>query len=297
MKTKKVFYVLMMVAAIVFAQSCSKNDGGSISETDLALAQDEAYVDALFEEVDNTVSYEVALLDANGYVNSGLKSTESDICRTISVDHPDFTSFPKIITIDYGDGCTVVFRDDTITRKGQIIVTLTDRWFVPGAEHIVTFNEFYINGTKIEGTRTITNLGLNDENHIETSIELVGGKITFEDATWMTRDASHMREWIRHFNPQNDTVIITGIANGTNVKGEEYQREITEPLVLVHCDEYKWRWVIVDGLVTITNSAAGVTTIDYSAEDCNGIVIINKNGFHHNYIFKYNHRHHYSGHR
>jgi hypothetical protein len=296
MKTKKLIFLLTMAAAIVFAQSCSKDDGRSISETDLALAQDEAYADALFEEIDNTVTYEITLLDANGYIDSGLKSTESDICRTISVDHPDSTSFPKIITIDYGDGCTVVFRDDTITRKGQIIVTLTDRWFVPGAKHIITFNEFYINGAKIEGTRTITNLGLNDEKHIEIRIELAEGKITFEDATWMTRDASHIREWIRHFNPQNDTALITGTASCTNVKGEDYQRVITEPLILVHCDEYKWRWVIVDGLVVITNSETGEITIDYSAEDCDGVVIVNKNGYHHHYIFKYNHRYHRGGH-
>src|SRR3990172_5946598 len=136
MKKKKTMLGLIMAAAVAIflTQSCSKDDGGSISESDLALAQDEAYADALFEEIDNTVSDEVAGLDGNGYLNIGLKSTGDDICRTVTVDHPDSTSFPKVITIDYGDGCTMIFRGDTITRKGQIRITLTNRWFVPRAE-------------------------------------------------------------------------------------------------------------------------------------------------------------------
>jgi len=300
MKRNKRFLGLMLIAlTIVFlTPSCSKEDDGSISETDLALAQDEAYADALYEEIDNMVVSEITALDASGYLSADLKSTtEEEPCYTVTVDHPDSTHFPKVVTIDYGEGCTIVFRDDTITRKGQIILTVTDRWFMPGAENIVTFNNFYLNDVKIEGTRTITNLGLNEELHLEMGIVLEGGKITFNDTTWMTRDANHVREWIRHYSPQNDTVLITGSANGTNVLGQQYSRVITESLVLVHCQEYKWRWVIVDGSVEVTNSETGVTTIDYSADGCDGTVMINKNGYRHNHEFKYNHsRHHRGGH-
>jgi len=296
MKTKNVIWGIAMIAASFYMQSCSKSDDGSISEADLTLAQDEAYADALYEEVDNTVSAELSALDGNGYSVMGLKSTEDDICSTITVDHPDSTSFPKVITIDYGDGCTMIFRDDTITRKGQIIITLTNRWWVPGAEHIITFNEFFINDVKIEGTRTITNLGMNDAYHFEMSIVLEGGKITFNDTAFMTREASHLREWIFASNPQNDTVLITGTATGLNVMGETYNRVIVEPLVLVHCDEYRWRWVIVDGLVEITNSSSGTTTIDYTADGCDGTVIVNKNGYRHNYEFKFHRRNHRNNH-
>lgn len=298
MKTKKRFlgFVIATALAVFFQYSCSKEESGSISETDLALAQDEAYADALYEEVDNMVVDEITSLDGNAYSTVSLKSTsDDDQCFTVTVDHPDSTHFPKVVTLDYGEGCTVIFRDDTITRKGQIIITVTDRWFMPGAEHIVTFNDFYLNDVKIEGTRTITNLGFNDADNLEIGIKLEGGKIIFNDTTWMTRDAEHVREWIRDFPPQNDTLRITGSANGINVLGETYSRVITEPLVMVHCSEFKWRWVIVDGTVEITNSATGTTTIDYTADECDGTVIINKNGYRHNYEFKYNYHNHHKG--
>ncbi len=89
--------------------------------------------------------------------------------------------------------------------------------------------------------------------------------------------------------------LITGSANGINVKGETYSRIITEPLVLVHCKDYSWRWVIVGGSVEVTNSVTGNTTINYTATDCDGTVIINKNGFRHNYPFVYK-RHNHRGH-
>ena len=289
-------FMLALVTALFILPSCSKEDDGMISETDLALAQDEAYADAVYTEIDNMVVAEITTLDGNAYLTSGLKSTyDEEPCYSVTVDHPDSTRFPKVITIDYGDGCTVVFRDDTITRKGQIIITITDRWFMPGAENRVTFNDFYFNDIKVEGTRTITNLGINDDGNLEMGIVLEEGKIVFNDTTWMTREADHVREWIRSATPQNDTVIITGSAHGINVLGQEYSRNITEPLVLVHCWEYKWRWVIVDGTVEIINSVTGASTIDYSAEGCDGTVIVNKNGYRHNYEFKYNHRHHKHG--
>ncbi len=294
MKTRIAIFGLMAItmSTLIFTQSCSKEKDGSISASDLSLAQDEAYADALYEEVDNLVSTEITTLDNNSYSTSTLKSTEESFCYTVSVDHPDSTSFPKVVTMDFGSGCSIVFNGDTITRSGQIIVTVTDRWFVQGSKHIVAFNNFFMNGVKIEGTKTRTNLGLNSENHLELGIELVCGKVIFNDTVMMTREASHVREIIRTFSPQNDTILITGSANGTNVLGQTYTREIIEPLVMVHCTDYKWRWVIIDGIVELTNSETGTSTIDYSASGCDGGVIVNKNGYRHNYDFKYKYNHH-----
>ncbi len=298
MRAKKVYLWLLIagMASVFFTQSCSKEENGSVPATDIALAQDEAYADALFEEVDNMVASEIEILDANGYNTSTLKSASEDVCFTVSVDHPDSTHFPKVVTIDYGTGCTIVFKDDTITRQGQIIVTVTDRRKRPGAQQIVNFNDFYLNGVKIEGNRTITNLGLNDKNHLLLGIELTNGKVIFNDTAYMTREASHVREIIRHIDAHNDTILVTGSANGINVLGETYMRQITEPLVMIHCELYKWRWVIASGVIEVTNSERGVTIIDYTGSGCDGKVIVNKNGYHHNYYFKYKNRYNKGGH-
>jgi len=282
-----VFAVFSTAVLLFITPSCSNENEESISAKDLSLAQDEAFADALFEEVDNMVSDELIALDANGYAADSKKSL-TNVCYTVTVDHPDSLVFPKVITLDYGDGCSLVFNKDTIVRRGQIVITVSGRWFVNGSTHTVSLNNFYINDVKIEGTRTRTNLGYNDQRHLRYGIELTGGKIIFNDTLMMTREASHVREIINHFNTQNDTIIVTGSAEGINVLGQSYSREIIEPLVMVHCALYKWRWIIADGKVELSNSGTGTTTIDYNGSGCDGEVIISKDGKKHDYRFKYN---------
>ena len=273
-----------IIVAVLSFHSCTKDDG-IISETDISLAKDEAYSDALFQEVDNMVTSEMSALDRNGY--SSLKAA---VCYTVTVDHPDSTTFPKVITIDFGDGCSTVFNGDTITRSGKMIITNTNRWFVPGAQHIVTFSNFYFNGVKVEGTRTMVNEGLNENNRIQTSITLEDGKLTFEDDTWISRNSSHLREWARHQDPLKDTVWITGSADGVNKRGEEYLREIIEPLVNVRCSEFNYRWMVSDGKIQVTNSVRGSFIIDHSGSGCSGNVTIIKDGNEYNYQFRFRNR-------
>jgi hypothetical protein len=290
----KNLFVLMFSAAIgvLLVPSCSKDNSGNISSKDVAAAQDEVYADALYEEVDNTVVSSISSLDLSGFSNLKSATNDSDDCMTIRIDHPDSVSFPKVATLDFGEGCTRIFKNDTITLKGQIIVTITDRWFVEGSRHVVTFNNFSINGVKLEGTRTITNLGLNDKNHFELGIVLTGGKVIFSDTAILTRESNHVREWIRGFNPKNDTILVTGSASGVNIQGEHYERVITSPLVLVRCQEFQWRWAIVKGTMQITNSVSGVSTIDYTSNGCEGSVVLSKNGLHMNMPFRYKHHNH-----
>ena len=285
--------MLSAAVGVLLIPSCSKDNSGNISSKDVVAAQDEVYADALFEEVDNTVVSSVTSLDLSGFSNLKSATNDSDDCMTVIVDHPDSVSFPKVATLDFGEGCTRIFKNDTISLKGQIIVTITDRWFIEGSRHVVTFNNFSINGVKLEGTRTITNLGLNDRNHLELGILLTGGKVIFNDTAFLTRESNHVREWIRGHNPMNDTILVTGSAHGINIQGEQYERLITSPLVLVRCQEVQWRWAIVKGTIQITNSVTGVSAVDYTSNGCEGSVVLSKNGLHMNLPFRYKHHNHH----
>lgn len=282
----KIFGLLAGVfTALLLWQSCSRDDEGGLSEADLNAAQDEVYIDALFDEIGNFTLAEVMTLDDNDY--SSLKSAEVLPCYTVAVDHPDTTTFPKVITVDFGQGCTVVINGDTITRSGKILITLTNRWYIPQTQIITTFNNFYYNGAKIEGTRTMTNLGLNERNRLELSIELQNGKVTFGENKWMTREASHLRQWARYPNPLNDSLIVTGTASGINIDGETYTREIVEELILRRCEQYRWRWMITSGKVEITNSARGNMTLEHSSNGCEGTVKVTKDGDEFEYQFRF----------
>lgn len=277
----------MIAAVLIFFPSCSKDDSGEIPKEDLAIAQDEAYVDALFDAMDNMALEEVVELDDDDY---GFIQYRSNIsCYSVTVNSNDTVTFPKIVTIDFGEGCTYVYNGDTITRSGKVIITLTNRWFVLGAQHIITFDNFYFNGVKIEGTRTITNNGINDKNRFESSVALENGRITFDADTYITRTSNHVREWSWHLNPMNDTIYVSGSASGTNILGENYQRHILEPLVYVRCPEI-FSWGLAGGKLEIINETRGNMTIEHTGDACSGEVIVEKDGNRYTYTFKYRYK-------
>ncbi|MES1181665.1 MAG: hypothetical protein ABUL44_02610, partial [Flavobacterium sp.] len=71
-------------------------------------------------------------------------------------------NYPRTITIDYGTGCT---NTNGITKQGMIIIETSDDMLNAGATRIVTFENYYVNNTQIEGSRTTTNIGNNVDSH------------------------------------------------------------------------------------------------------------------------------------
>jgi hypothetical protein len=290
MKKNRFFYGLLFPLSfgILLFASCER-DKDRLSDEVITLAETEAINNAIFEEIDGSVESIMATLDLNEYSASSVKSTYADACPVVTVDHPDTTYFPKIVAIDYGDGCSMVFNNDTITRKGKIIISVTNRYFVNGAKRVITFEDFYINDVKVEGTRTITNLGLNENGHFTFGIKLENGKITFNDGKFVTCQSERVREWARLSDWSKDTLYITGWVNGTNINGDNYTCEIDEPLVLIHCLVFNRRWTIVDGSLVITIGNESPIVIDYGDGTCDRTMEISKDRKSRSVEFHYRH--------
>jgi hypothetical protein len=283
-----------------FAVSCEKNnvspESTSLSPIDIDLAKDDAIADDIYDDVDALVQTGLRELVENDFQQSSLKSADEDfICLEITVDHPDTTRFPKVITLNYGEGCTFIINGDTITKQGAIIITLTDKFYNPGAQHIVTFREYYVNGIKVEGKLTSTYVGVNEDELLEYRMTLEGGKLIYDETTQYTREARHKKEWYRSNVPVEDSLYISGSMWGVNVEGEEYSREITERLTLAHCPSYGRRWVIVEGQI-VSTLGDRETIIDYSDGGCEGIAIIRRDGVKQRIRIRQHHRNqHHSG--
>lgn len=296
MKKLSLLFSAGFFAIIAFiVVSCEKNDlpqaSVDLSATDIALAHDDAVADDIYNDVDADVLTEIQILDENDFQSVSLKTTNEEFpCLTVTVDYPDTLRFPKVITLDYGDGCTFIINGDTITKKGIIIVTLTDKFYVPGAQRIVTFNEFYMNEVKVEGVLTSTFNGVNDNDLLEYTMTLEDGKLIYDESSVYTREARHKKEWLRSEFPIEDTLFISGSSWGINIEGEEYSREIIDELVLAHCPSYGRRWVIVDGQVESTVGDE-TTLIDYSDGGCDGTAVIARKGIRHRIRIRERHRH------
>lgn len=195
MKTLSINRMLIAVFAALFSiilYSCQKenslnsNSTVALTEDQVATYSDEsAQVDASFDDVEDismTAAGEESIATApNGRVNESARLLPTfeelrlriGICATITVT-PNDSTYPKTITIDFGDGCLCA---DGKFRKGAIVLELTGPIRRSGSVLTITLHDFYLNRAHIEGTKTITNLSEN--GNINFTVEVAGGKLTF----------------------------------------------------------------------------------------------------------------------
>lgn len=166
--------------------SCSKDDSpDNTTPPDDLTAQELTAARIKSDLVFDDVSSEVLQVTLNG--TTGAASTTSAACATVTISPQDLTTWPKTITIDYGStGCTGI---NGWVRKGKISYTLTKLQRETGAVVNVSFDNFFVNGYKLEGSYSITNNGSTDAN-LNITTRLVNGKITYPDGKWYTRTST-----------------------------------------------------------------------------------------------------------
>ncbi len=146
-------------------------------------------------------------------------------CAEVTESSPNF---PKTITIDFGDGCTGYFGR---TKKGKIIIDVSDDIRNDGATRVITFEDFYIEDVKIEGTRIATNIGKSVSGNV--LIDVVGDIQAYKDSYSWSRTFDRDREWITGSGTcdrNDDEFLITGGGTTIGKKGHEITHTIIEPL-------------------------------------------------------------------
>ncbi len=275
----------MITALAVLTFSSCKKDTSPLEQTTINLADDDALSEAIFEDVFNTVDNASIILD--DFVKSGDTKSflVSDSCPTITVTHPSEGIWPKVITIDYGTGCMGFYEN---TRSGKIIMQVTGPRLTEGSKRTVTFDNYYFNGIKVEGTKVFENIGLNSNQNLVFAIKLTDGKLTLPDGKTIERSFEHQREWIAGLMTRNiwdDECLITGSANGKNIEGKAYTRTIKTAL--------HWKRVcqfIVSGVVMIERDGAEPFELDYGKGECDNKAIVKRGSETKEILLRHRHR-------
>lgn len=267
--TQRLFFAVAVLAT-AFVVSCTTTDlePEPVTIDDANVAAD-LLASADFEEVDDITANMMGIAEAGlgGRVDD---NGHDDRCRCAEVTHDKEA---QVITIDFGEGCE---DDNGIVRSGKIFITYDGRRFIPGSSWVTTFEDFYVNDRHIEGTRTVTNISEDLFAEPKFHIVLEGGKVTWPDETYATRDSDKIRVWKRADNPLFDEVhvLAESITAGINRKEVRYSCLVKEDLVFKRtCRGQKKGRIPVDGVKEVTLGDR-VYTVDFGDGECDTIVTI-----------------------
>ncbi len=262
------FAIVLIIIALL--ASCNVEEL-PFNQEDTDNVEIEAVTEAYFEDSDDIASVALLGIDEGEGGRFDNADDERTACATVN-----FTGNRDggTITIDFGAGCTDARET---TRRGKIIITYEGRRFLPGSQVITTFDNYFVNDIRIEGTRTLTNESTSREDAPRVRIVLENGRATWPDGKFITRESNHVREWKRAIAPINDEFWVTGSASGTNLNEREYQVEITNTLVYKRLCAAERIFIAVAGTKVLTTNGREVT-IDYGVGDCDRKVTITSNG-------------------
>lgn len=289
----------LTIAVFLFAMvSCSKEQSQSSTpqqEAQVSLissqsdSQAEIIFNGIFDDVmgpNNDVGMAGTGIFGRGASINGAAGIDSlPTCATITITHSNTaTFFPVQIVIDFGAiGCTR--PADGHTRKGKIITVYTNRLTVPGAVATTTFNNFYIDSIKIEGTHTITNTSTTSNVPMRQFIaDVTNAKLSMPDGNyveWNSHKIITQTYGLTSPYPLYYAFQVEGSASGLAKNGNllvAWKSTITQPLI----KKFACRW-IEQGVVTIvrasSNTAASWTGyLDYGAGVCDNQATITING-------------------
>jgi hypothetical protein len=189
-------------------------------------------------------------------------------CPTVIITRPNAPApFPVRVVLDFGTGC--VARDGHY-RKGKIIHVYTNRLLVPNAVVETSFDGFYFDSTKVEGTMRIKN----------TTEPTIGPRYLI-NVSWNSEKVRTQFEGVLTATPIDDAFRITGAARGqvkrdTTLVG--WNATIVEPLVRRN----NCRWIVTGTVRTVRENAATGTRfvglINYGSGTCDNAATVTING-------------------
>ncbi len=213
-----------------------------------------------FSETDDAAKQTDEQIDGN-------KNGTKDDYPTITITPFDAVTWPKTVTVNYGP--TDYMCQDGRNRRGIINFEITGFYREDGTVVTITFEDYYQNEHKVEGTQTVTNTGRNADNNLVYTVEINDGKVTTPspNSKVIYYEENTTREWAEGeptiLEVCDDVYFITGTQNGISSDNILYQLTVQEQLnVKVCCN-----WIRA-GLLDVDIEGLSTLTVDYGDGEC-----------------------------
>jgi hypothetical protein len=272
----------ILLGSMLVLAGCEKDDE-RLTASDTRDISEEAIVDAYYQDIDDLGNVAIDAPSDNQYSGGRTKTTITIEDERFSCDGVVVTIEPGVnstieepygvLTVDFGTaGCTDLRGN---IRKGKLIFNYDGWRFQPGSSVILTTDNYSINGIKLEGTRTSTNISASENDAPKFHVVLTDGKATFTDGTIAERESDITWTWIRGASPAADQLVIhsNSTAGGITREGHSYTVSLLEDL------QYnRFCGIAVSGLKKYIIDGDKEITIDYGDGDRDNSLTVTVNG-------------------
>lgn len=262
MKRFRLFWAAALV--LLTAGACQQEE--ITGEENSRLTEQETLTEEILVDldalVDEALLQQMSLLksataEGNYFLNS---------CPVVTYDQ---TAEPQKMTIDFGAGCT---GKDWKVRSGKIIVTATS-FENATSERVKTFDNFYVEGKKVEGTiRKAITIDREDRSRVaeieeEVTITFPNGGGTAHRVARLTREYQLNLAGIK----KDNQIISWGTTEFTRTNGIKVTKTVQKETPLVFkmaCHR------IVSGIVIFTTSDNRTWSVDYGNGECDNLATV-----------------------
>jgi hypothetical protein len=239
MSTKNLHHLFVVILCAAILTACTKKKDTFDSDSGTSYST----VDNLFKDVGkviNNVADENNLRGKNESSN-GIEA----LCANVTVTPADLTTFPKTVVVNFGNtGCVDQYG---VTRKGQFTAVFTDYLHNAGAHVAVTFQNYYVNGVKLEGLYYLANTSTSSSTR-SFADTVTNGRATKSDGKVCTWNATRSSVQTGGFG----TVVISddeytgqGQSRGVGFNGKNFTATSQNVVWKLACRYF------VSGIVTI----------------------------------------------
>jgi hypothetical protein len=252
------------ITLLIFATSCSKESKEDVNIIESAFETKASIYSDELEKSGDAVTFQTDNFSNNQNISANYQLPE---CATLSVNFPEGSNFPKVITIDYGsENCLV---RPHLYKRGKVLITISDSIININAIRTITFDSLYINDNLVSGEMILTNLGENEDGYITFDIDN-----DFTVGDW-NRQTNGSKIWIEGLgmNGYEDNIfLLTGSSVTTSANGVTISRTIQEDLRVDRSCGY-----IIEGIVVVQWDE-NTASIDYGDGSCDSQATITQNG-------------------
>jgi len=269
MKKSGVYLILILLSGFL---TC-KNEKALV---DAASINEIVLVETVYADISEQI--EVNIYNAEDILFNGHKTGQNNLketCANLSIAPFDTITWPKTITVDFGNSNCL--GDDGRSRRGKVLISTTGRYHDSTTVLTVTFDNYYLNNNKVSGTATITNQGVNKASYPQYSVSIQNGIIETTNGT-ITWQSDGTKQWVNGIAtpwPANndDVFIFTGSSYGAFTNGVPFKADIIQPLVTnTACP-----W-ISGGTVEISKQQKIIGTLDFGGNTCDSSATVIFNG-------------------